>query len=246
MDKLLRPSILKRILAFVLDTMALGFMGFLSGLFLEDFYVSLGKYGTLLGSGIVLLYFTLFNSKINHGQTLGKMAIDAKVTDLKGNYLTLEKSFLRAFIFIFPVMNVELFSAGKGMIVILVLTLILMFASIYFISVNQSRRTLHDILFSTVVTYQHVDKLELVEENDRSKKKLIPLIGLAALIVGMGIYQASFQNNLGQLLAAKEKIEKLEGVLTVNELKLNTTYTTNSEPYSFVSLTVRIDDKKQA
>ena len=250
MDKNQRPSIFKRLLALLIDFTILGVIGYLSGLGLEDFYVSLGKYGTLVGSAITIVYFSILQSPIGKGQTIGKRAIGAKVTDLQGEYLSLGKSFLRSFIVFFPIMNVEVFSGGNGMIVVITLLALTIFASFYFIIVNKSRRCLHDILVKSVVTYENVAPIEVDEQNDRSIKKLIPIGILAAVMIGGGIYQTFTENTLSGLLTAKAKIEKLEGVISVNEVKstVATRTSTNapSTTYSSVEITVRIDDKEEA
>ncbi len=113
MNKELRPSIFKRLLALIVDFIILGIIGYVSGLVLEDFYVSLGKYGTLIGSTITIIYFSILQSPIGKGQTIGKKAIGVKVINLQGNYLSLKESFLRSFIVFFPIMNVGLFSGGN-------------------------------------------------------------------------------------------------------------------------------------
>ena len=250
MDKKIRPSIFKRLLALIIDFIILGIIGYVSGLFLEDFYVSLGKYGTLIGSTITIIYFSILQSSIGKGQTIGKKAIGAKVTNLQGDYLSLEKSFLRSFIVFFPIMNVEVFSGGNGMLIIVMLLVLTIFASFYFILVNKSRRCLHDILIKSIVTNQDVSNIEIDEQNDRSIKKLIPIGLIAVLMISMGIYQTFSENTLSQLLSAKEKIENVNGVITVNEVKSSTTtYSSTNEPsrtYSSVQITVRIDDKNEA
>lgn len=250
MDKELRPSIFKRLLALIVDFIILGVIGYVSGLFLEEFYVSLGKYGTLIGSTITIIYFSILQSSIGKGQTIGKKAIGAKVTNLQGEYLSLEKSFLRSFIVFFPIMNVEIFSGGNGMLIIVMLLVLTIFASFYFILINKSRRCLHDILIKSIVINQDVSNIEIDEQNDRSNKKLIPIGLIAVLMIGMGIYQTFSENTLSQLLSAKEKIENVDGVITVNEVKSSTTtYSITNEPsrtYSSVQITVRIDDKNEA
>ncbi|RUT72838.1 RDD family protein [Ancylomarina longa] len=250
MDKKLRPSIFKRMLALFVDFLILGIIGYISGLFFEDFYVSLGKYGTLLGSTITIVYFSILQSSIGNGQTIGKKTIGAKVTDLKGGYLTLEKSFLRSFIVFFPIMNVQLFSGGNKMLIIVMLLVLTIMASVYFILVNKSRRCLHDILVASIVTKQDVTDIEIDEQNDRSTMKLIPLGLIVILMIGMGIYQTFTENTISQLLAAKEKIENKNGVIAVNEVKSSTTtYTSTNKPsrtYSSIQISVRIDDKNEA
>lgn len=249
MDKKLRPSIFKRLLALIVDFIILGIMGYISGLFLEDFYVSLGKYGTLVGSSITIVYFSILQSSIGKGQTLGKKAIGAKVTNLNGEYLSLDKSFLRSFIVFFPIMNLEIFSNGSNLLILLILLMLTIFASFYFILVNKSRRCLHDILFDSIVTNQEVIDIEIDEQNDRSKKKLIPIGVICILMIGMGIYQTFSENTLSQLLSAKEKIESVDGVITVNEVKSSTTTYSNtnesSSTYTSVEITVRINDKNE-
>jgi len=248
MDKQLRPSIFKRFLALMVDFIVLAILGYISGFFLEDFYVSLGKYGTLIGSGVTILYFSVLQSKIGKGQSLGKMAIGAKVTDLKGEYLTFEKSFLRSFIVFFPLMNIAIFSSGSGMLIIVMLFMLTIFASIYLVFINKSRRCLHDILVSSVVTNEHVKEFEINDLNDRSTKKLIPIGVVAILMIAGVVYQTFTENTFTQLLAAKEKIEGYPGVITVDEVKSGTTtYSGPNRPStttSFVKIKVRIDNEE--
>lgn len=248
MDRRLRPSIFQRFLALVLDAIFLGIIGIVSGLIFEDFYVSLGKYGTLIGSSITIIYFSVFHSKI--GQTPGKMTIGAKVTDLNGQYLSIGKSFLRSFIVFFPIMNVEIFSGGNGVVIIVMLILLTVFTSIYFIFVNKSRRCLHDILVSGVVINENVKELELSELNDWSRKKLIPIGIIAFFMIGAGLYQTFTENTFSNLLGLKQKIEERKEVISVNQINSGTTtyigFSESSKKYSSVNLTVRIDDEKEA
>lgn len=250
MDEKIRPSIFQRFLALVLDFIFLGIIGIASGLLFEDFYVSLGKYGTLIGSSITIIYFSVFQSKIVRGRTPGKMAIGAKVTDLDGRYLPIGKSFLRSFIVFFPIMNVEIFSSGNGMLIIVMLILLTVFTSIYFIFVNKSRRCLHDILTSSVVTNENVKEFELNDLNDRSKKKLIPIGIIAFFMIGVGLYQTFTENTFGGILSLKQKIEERKEVISVNQINSNTTtyigFREPSKKYSSVNLTIRIDDEKEA
>jgi uncharacterized RDD family membrane protein YckC len=249
MDKSLRPSVIKRVLALAIDFIILGIIGYLSGLLFESFYVSLGKYGTLVGSTITILYFTLFHSEVGMGQTPGKKAIKAKVTDLEGDYLSVGKSFLRATIIFFPIMNVEMFSGGNGLLLISSLLIIAVFVSVYLVLVNKSRRSLHDILVSSVVTYRDVTDFEVNEANDRSSKKLIPIAAIAIVLAGLGTYQAFSNNSLKHLLSVKEIIEQKKGVIGVAGVSSNTT--TSGGPnqplktYSSINVNVRIDDENE-
>lgn len=245
----MRPSILKRVVALVIDSILLGIVGYISGIFLEDFYVSLGKYGTLIGTMVATLYFSVCQSGIAGGQTLGKKLTGMKVTDIHGNYLTLEKSLLRSSILFVPIMNIELLSGGNAMLPILLLVLLSIFASFYLVLINASRRCLHDILVSSVVTNEDATTFEVDEANDRSTRKLIPIAIMALLMIGAGIYQVLSENTLGQLLMARSKMENLPGVISVNELKSSVTthYSSDGPPitYSSIQVKVRISDKRE-
>jgi len=245
-----RPSIFRRLLALIIDFIILGIIGYISGLFLEDFYVSLGNYGTLIGTAIAIIYFSIFQSSLGKGQTLGKRIIQAKVTDIKGEYLSLEKSFLRSFIVFFPIMNLDLFASSNVMLIIGMLLTLMNLATFYFVLINSSRRCLHDILVSSVVSHQSVTDFDIDEQYDRSKKKLIPIGIISALLIVTAGYNTLARNTFSQFLAAKGKIEQIDGVIAVNEIKASTlTYfgkKKHSETRSSFLVSVRIDDIKDA
>ncbi|MDG1476851.1 MAG: RDD family protein [Vicingaceae bacterium] len=245
-----RPSIFKRVLALFIDFIILGIVGSILGYFLEDFFVSLGVYGTLVGSTITILYFGILQSSIGSGQSLGKKVIKAKLTDLNGNYLTPGQSFLRSVILFLPLMNVGIFADGKGMIIALSLIIALIFSGIYFILVNKSRRSLHDILIRSVVVYRNVTELEIDVKNDVTMKKIIPIGIIILLIMVNSIYQLFAENKLTELIKAKVMVEKLDGVIVVNQIQSNksttTVYGSENPPYEYssVNMTVRLNNKE--
>ena len=251
MNKTIRPSIGKRFLALIIDFILLGIIGSISGLVLEEFYSSIGKYGTLIGSTIVILYFSIQQSYIGKGQSLGKKAIGIKVTYLNGNSLSFETSLLRSFILYFPIMNIELFSNGNKMLIIIMILTMSIFASIYFILVNKSRRCLHDILTKTIVLNHDIETLEIDEINDISNKKLIPIILFSVLLISLGSYQSYSNSKISELLLAKEKIENINGVISVPKAESSTSTTTfsneNKPPitHTAISFVVRIDNKEE-
>jgi uncharacterized RDD family membrane protein YckC len=249
MDKKLRPSIFRRFLALIIDFIIIGLLGYLSGLFLEEFYVSLGVYGTLIGTTIVMIYFSLLQSKLGGGQSIGKIIIGTKVTSLNGEYLTLEKSFLRSFILYFPILNAMIFFRGIGLIVFAII-FIMIISTMYLIFVNKSRRTLHDILTDSIVLNKSVSDFEIDSKNDYSRNKLIPIAIISAVIIIGGCYLTLSQNTFGQLISAKSEIEKVDGVLIVNGISFNKSTTTSSsspaETHSYIALSVKINNKAEA
>jgi len=250
MDMKLRPSIFKRFIALLIDFVLLGITGYILGLFFEDFFVSLENYGTLIGSVICILYFGILNSSIGKGRTLGKIIINSKVVGLDSNYLSFGKASLRAFIAFFPLLNVELFNEGRWMMLILLIVMLVVFANIYFLFVNKDRRCLHDILTGSIVLYKPVDSFTIDEHNDVSRKKLIGVGVVALLFMIMGVYMTfSSTYGIGELLTAKEAIEKEPGVISVNKVNLSTTTNSSTngptETYTSINITVRINKESE-
>lgn len=58
-----------------------------------------GAFGILVSLIISFIYYSIMNSKISNGQTLGKKALGIKVVDAEGDFLSLDKSALRSLIY---------------------------------------------------------------------------------------------------------------------------------------------------
>ncbi|WP_247688737.1 RDD family protein [Pseudoalteromonas sp. MMG012] len=85
----------RRIGALFIDTLILGVLGYVLGLFLEDTFVQLGGWGKLIGFTISIIYFGVMNSSFSNGQTIGKKILNIKVVDSSSSTISLPKSFLR-------------------------------------------------------------------------------------------------------------------------------------------------------
>ena len=85
----------RRLLAFMVDGLLLGLVGFISGLFLFDPLAKLGGWGRLIGFIIALAYFGILNSAIGKGQTVGKRLMKICVVDRTGRHISLARSLLR-------------------------------------------------------------------------------------------------------------------------------------------------------
>jgi uncharacterized RDD family membrane protein YckC len=84
-----------RLVAIVLDSLILGIVGFVSGLFFFNLYAQLGGWGHLIGFGVDSIYFGTLNSAIGKGQTIGKRIMKIEVTDKSGEHIALGRSLLR-------------------------------------------------------------------------------------------------------------------------------------------------------
>lgn len=147
----------KRLLAFLIDSLFLGVVGFLLGLMFFDALAKLGGWGRLVGFIIALLYFGILNSSLGKGQTLGKRLTNLKVVDREGQLLSLSRSFLRYTILAVPFfLNGALIPPSAiSPAVGIVLSLIIFGgggAIVYLYIFNQrTRQSLHDLSVSTFV-----------------------------------------------------------------------------------------------
>ena len=92
----------KRLLAFIIDGLLLGIVGFLLGLMFFEQFARLGGWGRLVGFIITVSYFGVFNGSIGKGQTIGKRFTKLNVIDRDGQFLSPRKSFPRSAILVLP------------------------------------------------------------------------------------------------------------------------------------------------
>lgn len=184
--------------AFILTTLTT-FISYIA----PKFLYSIGNYSILVGFISFMLYFGLMNSSLNKGQTLGKMACQVKVVDENGNYLSVGKSFIRAFIFSIAVLlpmsflliyaaDIHAYSSKTLITALVILTLInLAFKSLFLFNLK-TRQTLHDLCVkSYVVTTKNSCGLS------DNKTNITPII--FAFIVGM--LSAVMVNNIFKTVA---------------------------------------------
>lgn len=91
-----------RLFAFLIDGAILSFAGLILGQIAFDFFARLGGWGSLLGFGIALLYFGLFNSYLGKGQTIGKRMVQIKLVDRNSKEISVVNSFIRSAILLAP------------------------------------------------------------------------------------------------------------------------------------------------
>jgi uncharacterized RDD family membrane protein YckC len=99
----------RRIVAVFLDSLVLGAVGMVSGLFLFDTYASMGGWGRLLGFAVALIYFGVLNSSIGKGGTFGKRVMGIEVVDKNGEHITLLRSLAR-----YTILGVPFFLNGAS------------------------------------------------------------------------------------------------------------------------------------
>jgi uncharacterized RDD family membrane protein YckC len=148
----------RRLLAFILDGLLLGLVGFVLGLFWFDPLARLGGWGRLLGFCVALVYFGLLNSAIGGGQTFGKRVMKVRVVDRSGQPISPGRSFLRYTVLGAPYFLNHLLippSVTMSPIGLLIVFILLGFggAIVYLYIFNRgTRQSLHDLVAGTFVT----------------------------------------------------------------------------------------------
>src|SRR5437016_12192213 len=97
----------RRLLAFMIDVLIIGVVGFILGLIFFERFVELGGWGRIIGFVIALLYFGLMNSAVSDGQTIGKRLTKIRVAKATGEPLGISESFLR-----FTIIGIPFFLNG--------------------------------------------------------------------------------------------------------------------------------------
>lgn len=222
-----------RVGAFIVDVLFLGIVGFVLGLFLKDIFVQLGSQALLVGFIIALVYFSLGNSVIFNGQTIGKKFLKVRVVDRGQEAISLPKSILRTLIYTVPyfflnygmngLSEFSLFFVIKGIFFLS----FLMVLPVHLILNSSTRQALQDLILKTYVV-----NTEAYPGQQLKRSKLSPLLYasliLLVLIGLLGLFRISNED----LIA---KVESLKPVLSYID-KLNDVRNSSA---SFNSMAIR-------
>ncbi|GAA3935637.1 RDD family protein [Litoribacillus peritrichatus] len=158
----------RRLGAFFLDSLILCVVGFLLGLFLEDYFVKLGDWGRLVGFVIAFPYFAILNSTLGSGQTLGKRVLKIRVVNAQNTTLSLTLSGIRYAILSVPfLLNGAGFGSDQSILSTVFLSIISLavfgggLSILYLYLFNRkTRQSLHDIVVGSYVVNVDVEKQE--------------------------------------------------------------------------------------
>ena len=147
----------RRLAAFLIDVLLIGIVGFGSGYFLFNFYMSLGLGGLLIGLAVATAYFGLLNSSLGGGQTFGKRLLGTRVVDAAGNPIPVGRSVLRYLILAFPFFLNKAVTDGLvanlwvgGVLMIPVVAGFAAFAYLLIFN-RRTRQLVHDLILGTFV-----------------------------------------------------------------------------------------------
>jgi uncharacterized RDD family membrane protein YckC len=148
----------RRIGALLIDSVVLGVVGIIIGSLLYSSLARVGAPARLIGFTISLVYFGVLNSRLGHGQTLGKRWLGIRVVDGQGQLLSLGRSLVRYVVFGVPffVNNVPLSATlTNSMVFDMALSLLVFgggFAIVYLYIFNRrTRQSLHDLVVGSYV-----------------------------------------------------------------------------------------------
>jgi uncharacterized RDD family membrane protein YckC len=146
----------RRLFAWIIDIAIIGIFGQIIGWSFSGFWFQIGPYGRFVGLFVVMLYLGLMNSKIGHGQTVGKRIVKISVRNEDNSQISLLKSFLRITIialplifngWALPVLQGPVMQ-GVGYIIVGGIGLALLYTMVF----NRgSRQGLHDLICKTYV-----------------------------------------------------------------------------------------------
>ncbi|TXF79237.1 RDD family protein [Chryseobacterium sp.] len=229
-----------RIWALLIDSLLLGVIGYLMGLAVEDFLVSIGNYGLLFGLVITVVYQTIFNSRVGNGQTLGKRAMNIQVVDINGDPIDLGKSFLRALILCLPYFTVNLTIPGLSdtaivnVIKTIILATIVIGVVVIYIFNKQTRQSLHDLAVGTYVASTYRKKEPTILPT-MTKTPFYVFGGLVTLLIGVSVFAATWKApELKDVLSIYSKVSNIDGVLNASVVE-NTNYTNGSKTLSYTA-----------
>jgi len=201
-----------RVFALLIDLIILGVIGYLAGIAFRDFFVKTGLHGLLIGWFIATVYYTVGNSQITFGRTLGKFMLLIKVSNTEGETLSLSKALIRALLFTTPYFLMDYFQGLSNNTYLSnflgLISFTYYFGLAYFYLVNRkSRQTIHDIFSKTVVIAkeQDVSAIPLYI----TKKKIGVFIGLIVLIIGSStIFAMNFttNSNISEVFEANQEV----------------------------------------
>jgi uncharacterized RDD family membrane protein YckC len=230
----------RRATAFVLDMLLLGIVGWILGALFFDAFAKLGSYGRAIGFVITMMYFVPLDSRLGHGQTLGKRILGLQVVDGQRQCLSASRSLLRYAVIGVPFFLNGFFIPDKwGMGVALtyivgsVLSLIvlggLLSLTYLYIFNRRTRQSLHDLAAgSYVVRVKSTQSARPLQPFWRGHVIAIGIIALLSIAIP-SIVAIKAHNML-----SKEEFANLKDILQ----QLNALPKVRSAQVSFTSNTI--------
>ncbi len=144
-------SLWTRVKAILIDALLLGLIGMALGFFFSESFIQMGDYARLVGWVISTIYFSIFNSGLTDGQTLGKRMLSIQVTDIDGKTLPWQRTIWRALLVTTPTLmnGFEIpgrtFDPVSGALQTLVIAVFILGGFLFFVLNKNTRQGIHDV-----------------------------------------------------------------------------------------------------
>jgi uncharacterized RDD family membrane protein YckC len=235
-----------RVWALLIDSLILGIFGYILGSVFEIFFISLGEEAKLIGWFISLAYFSILNSKLNNGQTIGKKIMKIQVTDIDGRTVSLKTSFIRSLILTAPfflngfkITGSETFSVVNIIQSMIIFTLGLGIM-VFYIFNKETRQSLHDIVAKTYVVQDH--RNNTVTMMPQPKKLPFYITGaLLLLVIITSVYSYSSNSEIKKLLPVYEKVSQQDHVLRAS---ISVNHFSGNKQHVY-TISIKTDKKQQ-
>lgn len=216
-----------RIFAATIDLLLLVLFGYLLVIIFQNHFTINGILGNSIGFTITVLYFTLFNSNLVNGQTIGKKLLNIHVIDINSEKLSLKKSFYRS-LFIFLPFFLNNFTIPIQSILMFLNNFIKTFIVIYSTSIplvyiinRKTRQSVYDLLLGSLVVDVKRSEEPVFIEN--ISKKSLNVVGSILIVLSIVIlfnanwHKPDYKNSL-------TLFNKLYNIDGITKVWLNTKY----------------------
>ena len=173
----------RRFVAFIIDVMIVGTVAVILSFLFRDVLLSLGENLWYIGFIILGLYFTILNSRIGKGQTIGKKILKIRIVYKRGDFLTISQSFIR-YLFLCPiifyngiVLSFDSLGIESLMMIYSMISIFIFLGIVGFVVFTKEKRGLHDYILKTVVIQSkkindvNISQIETLKEASVKHKK---------------------------------------------------------------------------
>ena len=209
----------RRVGAFLIDTILLGLIGLVLGIFFSQQFVELGGWGRAIGFPIAAIYFAILNSRVGGGQTIGKRVLGIQVIDKTGELIDLKRSTLRYIIIGIPYfLNGAIISESilypLGVYIVSLLVFGFGLSIVYLFVFNRNtRQSLHDAIAGTYVVRKYVESTGTIEPVWSVHYAVCGIAMVLSLLSPLFIGRLSQDEFFTELLKTREQIQEVPQVV---------------------------------
>lgn len=232
----------KRLLAFIIDYIILCIFGILLGLLFSNFFSSLSWQNRLIGFAIYFSYFSICDSNLLHGQTIGKKLFKLKTVSINNTEINFFHSVIRtlplAFIFLLNGWNLPFPQNSIVVYFVAFILFSLCITEVVSVIINRgnSRQIFHDMI-SNCIVIDTSGKDESIEKVNTRKIIIISSIALLILTGCCVTFSILCQSNeLKQLSVVSNSISTMNNVNSCSIQKGSTTSNALTTNYVIINV----------